>query len=149
MPRQKPLTRTLKAKAAFLQNFAQHGVVLHACKEAGVCRGSFYKWLESDGQFKALYAQAEQDAVDELEREAKRRAVDGWEEPVYQKGEQVGTVRKFSDNLLIMLLKGKKPETYRERVDLNGRLGVTHAELSDILAAGRQRLQQEDVEGKS
>jgi hypothetical protein len=32
----------------------------------------------------------------------------------------VGTVRKFSDNLLMFLLKGKRPEVFRERHELTG-----------------------------
>ena len=36
-------------------------------------------------------------------------------EPVVSAGKVVTTVRKYSDTLLIVLLKGKRPDTYRER----------------------------------
>ena len=131
--------RTAIAKVAFLSHFAQHGNVLHACREARIGRTTFYGWLKSDPRFAVIYAEATEDAVDVLEAEAKRRAVDGYTEPVYQGGKQVGEVRKFSDNLLITLLKGKRPDVYRERLDVNARLGLAPTELSEILAEGRQR----------
>jgi hypothetical protein len=59
-------------------------------------------------------------ALDLLEKECVRRALVGWKEPVYQGGKELGTIRKFSDNLLIFLLKGKRPEVFRERHELTG-----------------------------
>ena len=50
-----------------------------------------------------------------LEPEAIRRTVEGVEKPVYHQGRQVGTVREYSDTLLIFLLKGWKSERYTER----------------------------------
>ena len=50
--------------------------------------------------------------------------MEGWEEPVgWYKGEAGGTVRRFSDTLLIFLLKGAAPEKYRERLEVRGALG--------------------------
>ena len=54
--------------------------------------------------------------VDAFQEEAHRRAVQGIEKPVYQGGRLVGTVREYSDTLLIFLLKGLRPERYKERV---------------------------------
>jgi len=139
-PPRKDRARTAKTKAAFLQHYAENGVVLYACRAAGVGRTTFYDWLKKDARFAALHAQATEDAIDVLEQEAKRRAVDGWDEPVFQKGEAVGTVRKYSDNLLITLLKGKKPDVYRERLDVNAKHGLAPGELSEILAEGRKRV---------
>ena len=50
-----------------------------------------------------------------LEPEAIRRAVEGVEKAVYYQGEPVGTVREYSDTLLIFLLKGWKSDRYKER----------------------------------
>ena len=69
------------------------------------------------------YQAAVNDALDSLEEEARRRAHDGWQEPVYQGGKQVGTVQRFSDNLLMFLLKGKRPEVFRERFEHTGANG--------------------------
>jgi hypothetical protein len=57
-------------------------------------------------------------AVGALEDEALRRAVEGVEEPVYQGGKQVGVIRKYSDALLMFLLKAARPEKYRENYSI-------------------------------
>ena len=52
-----------------------------------------------------------------LEDEALRRARDGTDKPIYQGGKKVGSVREYSDTLLIFLLKARNPAKYRERID--------------------------------
>lgn len=63
--------------------------------------------------------QADLQATELLEREAWRRAREGIAEPVFQHGKQVGTIQRYSDNLLMFLLKARAPERYRDRVDVN------------------------------
>src|SRR5205807_601275 len=53
-----------------------------------------------------------------IEAEIRRRAMEGWDEPVYQQGARVGTVRKYSDTLLIFYAKRRMPE-YREKQALD------------------------------
>jgi hypothetical protein len=50
--------------------------------------------------------------------EIRRRAIEGWNDPVYQMGQRVGSVRKYSDVLLIFLAKRLMPE-YRDKVTLD------------------------------
>lgn len=107
----------------FLEAFALVGNVTDAANEAGIDRGLHYDWLKSDPEYAARYAQAAERAVDALEREARRRAVVGTEEPVYHLGKPVGSIRKYSDVLLIFLLKGARPEKYRDRWELTGANG--------------------------
>jgi hypothetical protein len=71
-----------------------------------------------------------------LEDEAIRRATEGWEEPVYQRGELVGHVRRYSDALLMFLLRGRRPEVYGER---RQRVEVTGAGGGPIELEGRPR----------
>lgn len=106
-------------KVAFLEQFGTLGTVTHAARAANVPRRTVYDWLERDAQFRLDFAEAEQEALDSLEQEAVRRARDGVEEPVYQGGSLIGTVRKYSDTLLIFLLKGGRPSKFRERVDVS------------------------------
>lgn len=106
---------TLKAQALFLREFALCGNVSRACLAAAIGRSTLYgDWLKA-AAFHELYLQAVDDAADLLEEEARRRAVDGVEKPVFQGGREVGVIREYSDALLTLLLKGKRPETYRER----------------------------------
>jgi len=105
-------------KRKFLEAFAELGNRREACKKAGIGKTTPSIWARKDQQFLEEWETARKMATHVLEEEAHRRAVEGWEEPVFYKGEQVGTVRKYSDTLLIFLLKGLKPETYREKYEV-------------------------------
>lgn len=102
-------------KRAFLAAFAEVGTITHAAELAGIDRQAHYRWLKDDPDYPALFADADEKACEKLEQEARRRAIEGVGEPVFYKGEPCGTVQKYSDTLLIFLLKGAMPEKYRER----------------------------------
>jgi hypothetical protein len=102
---------------AFLIALADTGVIGAAAQFAGVDRSTVYRWRERDPKFELLCQIAVDDAADKLESEAIRRAVEGWDEPVFYSGLEVGVIRKRSDMLLSLLLKANKPEKYRERID--------------------------------
>ena len=132
---------TAEKKRAFLAAYAQCGNVTQAAKVAGISRETHYEWLDKDPGYAAAFKQADEQATDALELEARRRALEGWDEPVYQKGQLVGTVRKYSDTLLIFLLKGARPEKYRERVDVGSEPGRPLAvQMSDADAEAAARL---------
>lgn len=109
-------------KKAFLESFAIMGNVSAACRAAGVPRRTLYSWLERDEQFTAAYRQAEIESTECLEAEAFRRAHDGVtsETPIIRDGKVIDTVveTKYSDTLLIFLLKARNPAKYRERVQM-------------------------------
>lgn len=109
---------TQAKRAAFLRAYERLGTVLHAAEEAGIDRQTHYAWLK-DPEYAAAFADAEEKSVDALEAEARRRGIYGTEEPVYHNGQIVGSIRKYSDTLLIFLLKGAKPQKYRDRVDIS------------------------------
>lgn len=112
------LKRTRAAQDRFLDAFVETATVVHAAEVAGVGRRTHYDWLDSDDEYAARFAQAEEDATQRLEREARRRAVEGTREPVgFYKGEPGGYVRRYSDNLLMFLLKARRPAVYRERYE--------------------------------
>ncbi|HZD59101.1 MAG TPA: hypothetical protein VE439_01445 [Anaerolineae bacterium] len=86
-----------------------------ASEASGISRQCHYKWQKIDPIYAAAFEEAEDIVADALEAEAWRRAVDGVEEPIFYQGEYVDSVRKYSDTLLIFLLKGAKPEKYKDR----------------------------------
>lgn len=100
--------------AAFLAALRLTGNVSEAARSADMERRSVYNARESDPAFAAAWDDALDEAADALEAEARRRAVDGIEEAVYHQGVPCGTVRKYSDSLLTLLLKAHKPAKYRE-----------------------------------
>ncbi|MDE2096742.1 MAG: terminase [Patescibacteria group bacterium] len=105
-------------KKKFLEHFRLTGNVTKASEQTPVDRKSVYAWRLRDKSFADAFARAETESTERLEAEAQRRAAEGWDEPVYQGGQMVGTVRKYSDTLLIFLLKGRAPEKYREMRDV-------------------------------
>lgn len=111
----KKAPKTVEAQARFLQGYGAIGTVTAAAEHAGVSRRQHYRWVKGDADYATDFGHAREEAADRLEQEARRRAVAGVEEPVYYQGEVVGHVRKHSDTLLIFLLKGAKPNVYRER----------------------------------
>lgn len=103
---------TDEQKIEFLNELSNHGVVKHACTKAGISRLTFYYSYQSDEDFRRLVDDAMVLGAVNIEDEAKIRAVEGVEEDIYFKGEVVGTIRKFSDFLLVFLLKGNFPHKY-------------------------------------
>ncbi len=111
---------------------AETGTRTRAAAIAGVHRSVLYtaQWKQ-DRAFQAALKAAEEVAADRLEAEAWRRAVEGVEKPVgWYKGQPGGYVTEYSDTLLIFLLKGLRPEKYRERMELRG--GLAHLDLRQL-----------------
>lgn len=100
-------------KRAFLSALSTCGNISEAARIAEVDRTSHYEWLKTDEVYKAAAEDAIETACDLLEQEARRRAVEGVEEPIIRDGAVVGTVRRYSDTLLIFLLNGARPKKYR------------------------------------
>lgn len=137
--------RTPKTREDFLFALAESGNVGKACAAAGIGRQTAYDWREADKDFAAAWDRAQTIATSLLEDESFRRAHDGVDKPVYQNGSLVGTIREYSDTLMIFLLKARdkkyrdanratEPDAYTS--------GVASAEdavrkLAALLAPGR------------
>lgn len=104
-----------KQKEIFLEQLARTGNVTSAARMAGWKYPTVAEqFREIDPDFAFAWADAKRRANDALEMEARRRAVEGVQEPVFHKGEIVGSVTKYSDKLLEVILKAEMPEKYRE-----------------------------------
>ena len=117
---------TARLKRLFLKEYSQCGNITLAAEVVGIVRRTHYRWIEEDPDYYAAFKSATEEATDRLEAEARRRAVDGVEVPTgWYKGEPGAYVRRYSDVLLIFLLKGAAPEKYRERDDSLANVDVT------------------------
>lgn len=107
-----------------------------AARAIGRARSRAYGLRAEDPDFAAAWSDAVDEAIDRLEREAWRRAVEGLEEPVFYQGKVCGVVRRYSDRMLEMLLKAHRPEEYRERHTLehSGGMMLRHEDWLDKLA---------------
>lgn len=141
-------TQRLK-KTAFLAAYAEVGNVTRAAEIAEVDRSMHYYWMANDPDYKDQFREAESQANDRLEQEARRRAVEGTQKPVFQGGKQVGVVQEYSDTLLIFLMKGAMPDKYKERQthELTGKDGgpiKTQVDLSGLTLEELRALAQAD-----
>ena len=112
-----------KAKYAFLEDYVRWANISSACIAAAVTRATYYLWREKDPKFDAACNLANEAATERLEREAWRRATEGspYRRTSYWHGEPVGTDEKveYSDNLMMLLLRARRPDLYREKVDMS------------------------------
>lgn len=103
-------------KPAFLSYLSLTGNVTRAAEAAGVERPVVYRARERDEAFAAAWDAAIEQSVDALEEEARKRALGG------------------SDTLLIFLLKGARPDRYRDNYKVEHSGGVT---VRVVLKSGR------------
>lgn len=100
----------------FLRELSNCGVPSEAASKVGRSEIPFQQKRDQCKNFAAAYDWAMRHATDKLLIEARTRAVTGREEAIYYQGEECGTVRKYSDTLLAMLLKNLHPE-FKDTVD--------------------------------
>ena len=113
-----------RACEVFLAELAKRGNVSAAAELTGLARGTFYVWRDEDADFKVAWDEALETAIDAMELEARRRAVEGVEKPIVGRvgKDQDGIityVREYSDSLMTLLLKAHRPDKYRERQDVH------------------------------
>lgn len=150
-------------KPIFLAALAELPVVTHACNAAGINRSTVSRAREADEDFAKAWDEAMEQGIDKAEQEAFRRAVVGFEEPVIDKGrlayryeryeaedgtehyrpvlDEHGqpvplTVRKHSDALLALYLKGRRKSVYAERKELTGADGAALPAAQVVIATG-------------
>src|SRR5215813_15232185 len=105
----------------FIKTLSETGSVSMAAALAGSSRTRVYELRKVDPAFATAWEEAEEIAADRLENEARRRAVEGVPEPLVSAGKLVRDddgqpimVRRYSDNLLLALLRAHRPPR-RER----------------------------------
>ena len=128
-------TVTAKKKRKFLDLLAECGNVSRSASAVGSCRQSMYRARRKDPEFRREWEEAEDIAAIALEDEARRRAFEGVDEPVFYQGEVCGTIKRYSDTLLIFMLKAHNPEKYKDtiRTEHCGMVNVTNMELEELL----------------
>lgn len=105
-------TVTPEIKEAMLELLEDLPNITAVRKVFGIKNGALARARKADPDFNTKIAEAKAAGYDLMEEEARRRAVDGWEEPVWFQGEEVGSVRKYSDTLMKFLLTHCKPKKF-------------------------------------
>ncbi len=115
------------------------GNVSKALITSNLSRATAYRHFKDDKAFAEGWLDALEASNDELFTEARRRATEGFEESVYHNGQVVGKVQKYSDTLLIFLLKQSEAQKkWRNRLIQAGNLAL------DTVRKEGERLQLED-----
>lgn len=91
---------TDKQKARVLVSLAMGLSITGACEHAGLSRRTHQRWCTEDDAYRAAVDEAMEAGIDTLEDVAVKRA------------------RAKSDNLLMFLLRARRPAKFRERVEL-------------------------------
>lgn len=102
-------------------------------------RSTWYRWRAERPEFATAWAAALEHGTDALEDEAVRRAVEGVIKPVFHQGKRVGTLKIYSDALLMFLLRARRPEKFTDRT---GSASDSADDLIARLKAGRARIEQ-------
>lgn len=113
--------RSRRRKERFLAHLAISGNVSEAGRVADVQRSTLYHWKETDAVFASQWEGALEEAADALEAEARRRAVEGYDEPITYGGKVVCDPetghplvrKKYSDGLMAFLLRAHRPARFR------------------------------------
>lgn len=108
---------TVAQRAAFLAALRSGGSVSAACAASGIVRSTVYYLRDRDEEFATSWVQALDQGTERLEDEAVRRAVDGVEDFRLDREGVEHPFRRYSDTLLIFLLKARRPDVYRDRFE--------------------------------
>lgn len=138
-----PRPQKLKAKQrAFLKAYEVSLSIRKASEVSKVDRGQCARWRKESEDFDEAFLLTEESAIELIEEEARRRAVDGVKRQRFGprgtpiRDEETGELiyeRVYSDKLLLALLKRHRPQEYSDNhnVTANGVLGV--APLGDAI----------------
>lgn len=126
-------------KRAYLVALSLTPNLVKAAHIAGISSMTGYNWRTDNSQDNAEFLLgvdvARAIAVERAESEAWRRAIEGVERPIFgslgsdpNTGKslgtgQIGSQKEYSDTLMMFLLKGHRPEKYRERFEHTGANG--------------------------
>ena len=132
-----PVSRIPPWAPKFLDALMRDPNVSRAAAIAGYGRQHAYAVRAENAAFRKCWDEAVEIAVDALESEVRRRAMDGVERPIYQGGVFVGSVREHSDQLAALLLKAHRPEKYRENIRHFGIPEAPAAQVAVTVVDGR------------
>lgn len=151
----KPYKFHKKAQDAAVRRYAETANRVAAADAAGICLGTLEVYLREDPKFRARMDHAKGQYVEMLEKEALRRAVEGWDEPRMGAGGVMYDIRKFDSTLLLHLLKKKAPAEHGDSIKVDQNTTVTEIPLdfSKLSAESRRQLREillreSDADGK-
>lgn len=97
-----------RRKRQYLAAYSLTGSLVKASEATEISRFTHRHWKETDPEYAEAFQLAYAISTDILEDEARRRAIEGVQEPVFYQGKIVGHKSIYSDMLLLAMLKRHK-----------------------------------------
>ena len=104
----------------YLERLRAHGMEHTAAAEAGTTPRAVRKLCKDNSDFALAIEDALEASADLLEKEARRRAVEGIDKGIYYQGDLVATEKVYSDSLLITFLKAKRRREFGDKAEISG-----------------------------
>lgn len=119
-PKKAPSPAWMRSKKLqrFIMYLKQDGNVSEALRKGKVTRSYVYDRRQTDLEFADAFEAARLCGREVLVDEAHRRAYRGVRKEIYHQGEVVGTEQRYSDTLLMFLIKQQDP-SYREHYSID------------------------------
>lgn len=118
------LQLSAELQEAFLASIANGARHTTALRSLGLTWRRVSLHMADDPDFAIRYREAvamrEQFITIVREEEADQRAIEGWDQPIFQGGVQIGVTRRYSDRLMELRLKATNPAKYAERHEYTG-----------------------------
>lgn len=129
----KPYKFDEERKERYLEQVKRTGALVRSCVEVGIDYTTVRALRRADPAFEQAVKDALDLYLDALKTEATRRAYEGWEErPVLGKdGNIVGHVHRYSDHLMLALLKRYDPG-FREHVSVEAAVQTSQKESLQV-----------------
>ena len=123
---------------AIMDNFGK----MHAsCKAIGVPVCKMYHLFDKDPEFEKWFRTAQDRAIDLVEDELKRRAIDGYSKAIWYRGRVVGKEKVYSDQCLIKLMSAYRKRYVTSSFELSGKedshIKIDHGIFDKILVDER------------
>lgn len=135
-PDSRPSTMSEKDKVRFLEHLAMTNDIAQSCEVIGISRRVYYNTRKEDDDFAESVVEIQEAIIDLLESTWLHRTITGWEEPVFQMGEEVGSKQKHSPSMAQFFLKANRG---KYRVSESGNSGASHDEFAEAMIQAVQK----------
>lgn len=134
----------------FLQDYAELGNLTAAASKNGTSKQAIHAHVKANPEKAQELDVARGEAQQAIEAEIRRRAIEGWDEPVFFQGEEVGVVRRYSDKMLEILAKANMPERYGNKTvhEVKGTITHEHKAKQRLAALLNVSGSEDDEEGE-
>lgn len=111
-------------REVFLAAAARTGRPLQALENLGYAPTVLNLTIKADPAFGEALEAAKARNLERLEAVADDRAIEGWEEPVYQLGKLVGYITKYDHTLLMRRIEAEGRRKYGKHVEVDAKVAA-------------------------